>query len=645
MRKYILPILTALIVPFMGNSQVCNVSVSPTDTIVCPGDSVLIMGQASLTSNGQQFNFNFGVLPPGWSTSGGSTFAQPCGAGPDNTPYYWASTSGGGTPQINSPAFDVSCGGTIDFDMVYAVQGGGTPCEGPDLANEGVMLQYSTDGGLTWITIVYYSPGGYELPNIPTTSGSVATGPTAYTTWNSFSVPIPPGGFTTGTEFQWIQPNSSGTCCDNWGVDNIVINAGPCNSAYIDWDNDTFADSNNFYFTPTVDTFFIADVYDTLGNFQCTSDTVFISVYQNTMTYDLIDTLFAYCPTDVLPASVLNIQNAPAPYSYLWSNNATTSSTTFGTNGNQQDVIWYYVEVEDGCGFVRSDSLVMIVNQTLAIDTMITQNATACTPTGWANAQVVGVTNNGGQPYYHWTGPGNPGSNNVDGTTITNVPSGWYYFTVIDDVCEANDSVFIDIDEPPMADFTPPSAAGCSPVQVSFVNASQNTNSYVWNFGDGTPNSTAVDVAHSFTSSATVMLIATGNGGCADTAYAQISVVPCGCTDPLALNYDPFAAQDDGSCFYPEPVITAPNVFTPDGDNINDLFFLTSQFTSEITLTITNRWGNVMYNGVGQNPAWDGQSQGGQDAEEGVYFYIYTAKGVVPDSQIEGHGFLHLERK
>ena len=30
------------------------------------------------------------------------------------------------------------------------------PCEGPDLANEGVYLEYSTDGGATWITIDYF---------------------------------------------------------------------------------------------------------------------------------------------------------------------------------------------------------------------------------------------------------------------------------------------------------------------------------------------------------------------------------------------------------------------------------------------------------------------------------------------------------
>lgn len=643
MKKYIFSMLAALTLSFAGNSQVCNISVSPMDTLICPGDSVLITSIASITSIGQQFNFNFGVLPPGWSTSGGSTFSQPCGSGADGTPYYWASTAGSGTPQINSPNFDVSCGGTINFDMVYSVQSGSTPCEGPDLANEGVQLQYSNDGGLTWITIVYYSPGGYELPDMPTTSGSVATGPTAYTSWNSFSVPLPAGAMTTSTQFQWIQVNSSGTCCDNWGVDNIVVAAGPCNSAYVDWDGDGLQDANNFWTTPTQDTVFIVDVYDSLGNYACSSDSIFITVYQNTMTYNLVDTLFAFCPTDTLPAEVLNVQNAPGPFSVLWSNSDTTYLTNLPTNGNQHDTIWYYVQVEDGCGFTRDDSVVMIVNQTLMIDTMITQNATACNPTGWASAQVSGVINNGGQPYYHWTGPGNPGTFNIDGTAITNIPSGWYYFTVIDDACEAFDSVFVDINLPPIADFSPATANGCSPVEVSFVNASQNTSNYTWNFGDGSPNSNSVDVSHTFTSSSNVMLIASDANGCSDTAYAQVTVVTCGCTDPIALNYNPGAAIDDGSCIYPYPSIEAPNVFTPNGDNTNDVFFLKATNTESITLVITNRWGNLMYSGSGVNPAWDGDSQNGLPAEDGVYFYKYEATGITGD-QISGHGFFHLQR-
>lgn len=644
MRKFLLPILTALVLPFGGNAQVCNIDVSPLDTILCPGDSVLITGLASITSGSQSFDFNFGVLPPGWSTSGGSSFGQPCGAGIDNTPYYWASTSGG-TPQINSPAFDVSCGGFIDFDMVYSVQAGASPCEGPDEADEGVELQYSTDGGVTWITIVYFSPGGYELPSNPNTSNVVASGPTPYTTWGSFSIPIPPGAMTPGTEFQWIQVYSSGTCCDNWGIDNIAVNAGPCNSAYIDWNGDSSSDTTQFWFTPAQDTFWVADVYDTLGNYQCSSDTIFISVYQNTMTYDLIDTVYAYCPFDTIPVQVLNVQNAPGPFSYQWSNGDITAASEIGADADQQDVIWQYVDVIDGCGYVVTDSVVLIVNQTLSIDTMIIQNANACNPTGWANAQISGVTSNNGQPFYHWTGPGNPGPFNVDGTTIVDIPSGWYYFTVEDDVCQAEDSVYVGIDEPPVADFTPASASGCSPVEVSFVNNSQNTVTYQWNFGDGSATENSQDVSHSFTQSSTVMLLAFDGSGCADTAYAQVEVIPCGCTDPLAINYDPFAQVDDNSCIFPTPVIVAPNIFTPDNDDINDLFFLDAQFTEEITLVITNRWGNVMYEGVGANPAWDGQSQSGQDAEEGVYFYKYKAVGVLPENFVEGHGFFHLERK
>lgn len=655
MKKYILPILTALLsLPFIGTAQFGSsncVPVSPLQAIVCPGDSVLIQYNTPSSQNGQEFNFNFGTLPTGWSTTGTSIYSQPCLPGIDNTDYYWAASAGNTTPQINSPGFNLVCGGTIDFDMVFAVQGGSAPCEGPDLEQEGVELQYSTDGGATWTTIIYYSPGGFTLPAMPTTNGSIASGTTPYTSWNSFSVPLPPGALTVNTQIRWIQQNSSGTCCDNWGVDNIVINTAACGGVVVDWTQGTATDdTTSFYYTPSQDTFFVATIYDStqfangILDTLCITDTVFITVYQNTMTYDLVDTVYSYCPFDSIPESVLNVQNAPGPFSYDWTTGDTTANTILGGGPNKQDEIWFYVDVTDGCGFVRTDSVVMVVNQTLSIDTVFAQNATACDPDGYASALISGTTTTSGQPFYNWTGPGNPGPNSVDGTVITDVPSGWYYFTVVDDVCEATDSVFIGIDEPPVAAFTPANASGCSPVEVSFVNESENTSVYTWNFGDGSATVSSTDATHSFTQSSTVTLIAADASGCADTAFAVINVVPCGCTDPAAINYNPFALQDDGSCVYPIPVIQAPNVFTPDGDNINDLFFLDSEFTEEITLVITNRWGNVMYEGTGPNPAWDGTSQSGEEAAQGIYFYKYTAVGVLPDSEIEGHGFVHLER-
>lgn len=285
MIKYIASIFVLASTVFTSYGQYCNVTMTPVDTLICEGDSVLVTTMAALNNlaPGQTFNFNSGALPSGWNSTGGTQFGQPCVPGIDGTPYFWASTSGSSEPQVSTQAFDISCGGVILFDMVYSVQGGSSPCEGPDEQDEGVSLQYSTDGGITWIDIVYYSPGGFELPSNPMTSGSIATGATQYTSWNSFSVPIPGAAVTTSTMFRWYQAESSGTCCDNWGLDNIVINAsaGPCTtSGYVNWSNGMSGTTGNtsFYMTPQGDTTLVAYVYDSLGVLQCMSDTTYINI-------------------------------------------------------------------------------------------------------------------------------------------------------------------------------------------------------------------------------------------------------------------------------------------------------------------------------------------------------------------------------
>ena len=55
---------------------------------------------------------------------------------------------------------------------------------------------------------------------------------------------------------------------------------------------------------------------------------------------------------------------------------------------------------------------------------------------------------------------------------------------------------------------------------------------------------------------------------CITSTYGQIS----GCTDTLAENFNPNATVDNGSCIFPDPVITAPNVITPNDDGRNDAF-------------------------------------------------------------------------
>lgn len=327
------------------------------------------------------------------------------------------------------------------------------------------------------------------------------------------------------------------------------------------------------------------------------------------------------------------------PYIYSWSNGETDSSFYFHppTNGSTN----FIVTLTDACGYTAIDTSTVVMNQTLQIDTMISYPSSACDPTGAVSGFASGMT---GTPYYNWTGPGPNSPNFIDATVWQNLSPGWYYFTVTDDVCSVNDSIMIDTEPGAVASGAASPNYGCAPLNVTFTNNSQNATSYEWDFGGGnivnTNNTNPIN--QTLLNSVVVRLIAFDSQGCPDTTYIPVTVDPCGCTDPLATNYNPIASIDDGSCVYPTPIVVAPNVFTPNGDNENDLFELDHQFAVEIELVIVNRWGNIMYESTGPNPVWDGKA-GSNDAAEGTYFYKYRAVGAGGD-EITGHGFVQLIR-
>ncbi|MGZ3901827.1 MAG: T9SS type B sorting domain-containing protein, partial [Bacteroidia bacterium] len=72
-----------------------------------------------------------------------------------------------------------------------------------------------------------------------------------------------------------------------------------------------------------------------------------------------------------------------------------------------------------------------------------------------------------------------------------------------------------------------------------------------------------------------------------------------------------------------------PNVFTPNGDGSNDLFFLHTTNITSITASIFDRWGNKVYEVTSEtgNIAWDGKNQEGKECPSGTYFYIIKSTG------------------
>jgi gliding motility-associated-like protein len=355
------------------------------------------------------------------------------------------------------------------------------------------------------------------------------------------------------------------------------------------------------------------------------------------------------CRQDSIPIFAFASDGVP-PYVYSW-NTSSLNIDSIYVPADPNGTIDYYVTVTDTCGFTDTDTLTVIVAQTLSIDTLLSFPTSACNPDGAVSAIVSGVTDSLGQPYYHWNGPGAANPNFIDATVWQNITSGWYYFEVTDDVCAAYDSVFVEMENPPIASFTASPNSGCTPLDVTFTNNSQNTSSYVWDFGNGTVITVNNNGSQSqtYTQSTTAMLVAFADPTCSDTAYVNISIIICGCMDPNALNYNPDAVSEDGSCIYPVPVVIAPNIFTPNGDGDNDFFFFDTEYTIILEYTILNRWGNTMFDQTIDLSAgntqlgWDGTSSSGAEAEEGTYFYKYFATGI-DGTQISGHGFLQLAR-
>ncbi|MBL4657794.1 MAG: PKD domain-containing protein, partial [Flavobacteriales bacterium] len=96
------------------------------------------------------------------------------------------------------------------------------------------------------------------------------------------------------------------------------------------------------------------------------------------------------------------------------------------------------------------------------------------------------------------------------------------------------DTVFVPITVHPipLVAFTSNAAPGCSPLQVSFTDASIGVSQYYWDFGDGTTDTVNANPNHSFVNTTTfilvdtVQLIGVSTFGCADSSSVLVTIYP-----------------------------------------------------------------------------------------------------------------------
>ncbi len=70
-----------------------------------------------------------------------------------------------------------------------------------------------------------------------------------------------------------------------------------------------------------------------------------------------------------------------------------------------------------------------------------------------------------------------------------------------------------------------------------------------------------------------------------------------------------------------DPNLFHPTAFTPNGDNLNDIFTVFGQYVAAFEMKIFNRWGELLFTTTDIQTGWDGTFNG-RDMPEGTYAFI-----------------------
>lgn len=69
------------------------------------------------------------------------------------------------------------------------------------------------------------------------------------------------------------------------------------------------------------------------------------------------------------------------------------------------------------------------------------------------------------------------------------------------------------------------------------------------------------------------------------------------------------------------PTMFAPNAFTPDGTNLNEIWHPVGMFYKELNYMIFNRWGELIFYSESEYNGWDGTYKA-ENCQQDVYVYV-----------------------
>jgi|GEM_PF-2080706 len=144
-----------------------------------------------------------------------------------------------------------------------------------------------------------------------------------------------------------------------------------------------------------------------------------------------------------------------------------------------------------------------------------------------------------------------------------------------------------------------------------------------------------------------------GSGGTTYVWYPSTGLNCQSCQSPTATNNNSIiytlVVTDANGCSDSDQVsitidetvnLFIPNVFSPNGDGNNDIFFIRGNGIQEINLAVFSRWGEKVFESTDLKSGWDGFYKG-EKMNPGVFVYYLTAT-MVTGEVINKHGNITL---
>jgi gliding motility-associated-like protein len=309
------------------------------------------------------------------------------------------------------------------------------------------------------------------------------------------------------------------------------------------------------------------------------------------------------CHDDCNGTATVSVSSGTAPYSYLWDTGDTTSTIT---NLCSDD---YTVTITDAHSCIAIQT-VQLTNPTLISQTLSTVDL----PCEEACIGSITVNASGSTPPYHYLWS--------DGQTTnpaTGLCAGSYSVTITDDhSCEARDSSNIIINYIFNGFHAWTDKDTIYEGQTTSLHANQISGcTYTWSPAQYVANNGSANTMVNPPETTTFYLTVEDAYGCTTTDTVTIWVVDVICE---------------------EPYVYVPNAFSPNGDNINDYFNVSTQQANQIYLVVFDRWGEKVFETYDLQTGWDGTFRG-KLCDPGVFVYycevicynnaMYSKKGNV----------------